>query len=132
MKLDAAATFGILLVTECDHGRLQTRRIRNGVTPRRLLAARCGGPGLRWRGFGAVGVATGVGAGWAGLEPVQGDESHLAGLDLPMLVEESGEGAGDRAGVAAVLGEGLGRDEELDHWLSGPCAVLLGMLLTSG
>src|SRR5437879_2778150 len=47
----------------------------------------------------------------AGLGSVPGEEGNLAGLDLPGLVEESGEGAGDRAGVAPVLGEGLGRDE---------------------
>jgi hypothetical protein len=36
-----------------------------------------------------------------------GEEDDLIGLD-PVFVQESDEGAGDCAGVAAVLGEGLG------------------------
>jgi hypothetical protein len=42
------------------------------------------------------------------LGSVPGEEGNVAGLDLVTLVEENGEGAGDRAGVAPVLGEGLG------------------------
>ena len=47
----------------------------------------------------------------ARLGSVPCEERDLAGLDLLTLVEEGGEGTGDRGDVAADLGEGFGRDE---------------------
>jgi hypothetical protein len=47
----------------------------------------------------------------AGLGSMPGKEGNLTGLDLLALVEERGEGVGDRAGEAPVLRECLGRDE---------------------
>ncbi len=41
-----------------------------------------------------------------------GEKEHVPGLDLAWLVEEGREGAGDGCGEGAVLGEGLGRDED--------------------
>ncbi len=43
---------------------------------------------------------------------VAGEEEDLAWLYLGGLVEERDEGAGDGGGVGAVLGEGLGGDED--------------------
>ncbi len=60
-----------------------------------MLPDRAGGTALRWR---------------AGRTSVPGEEDDLIGLDA-VLVKESGEGASYRGGVAPVLGEGPGRDE---------------------
>lgn len=76
-------------------------RSRSGV---RTLPESVGG----LRQAAAAGVAMQRSAGWPGFGSVPGEEGNVAGLDLLTLVEESGEGAGDRAGVAPVLGEGLG------------------------
>ena len=49
---------------------------------------------------------------WHPQRSVAGQEEDIAVLDLAGLVEERREGAGDGGCVGAVLGEGLGRDED--------------------
>ena len=49
---------------------------------------------------------------WHPQRSVAGQGEDMTVLDLAGLVEERGEGAGDGGCVGAVLGEGLGRDED--------------------
>jgi hypothetical protein len=48
----------------------------------------------------------------AALVLLAGKEDHLARLQAGVLIEECGQGAGEGGGVAAVLAEGLGGDED--------------------
>ncbi len=62
----------------------------------------------------------------AGFGSVPGEGGDLAGLNLLVLVEESGERVDESAGVAAGSWECLGRDEN-QPWVFQPGGPVLGV-----